>query len=63
MRLYEWHLVLDDESGEPLWGVEERDAMIAAGVLTPVSDDVLGEEDRVIVSRASIQRWAARVTS
>ena len=39
MTLYEWHLVLDDEFGEPLWGIEERDEMIAAGVLVPVEPD------------------------
>jgi len=36
MTLYEWHLVLDDEFGKPLWGIEERDEMIAAGVLVVV---------------------------
>ena len=34
MTLNGWHLELD-AYGEPLWGIEERDEMIAAGVLIP----------------------------
>ena len=70
MTLYEWHLVLDDEFGEPLWGIEERDEMIAAGVLVavPIEADIAPISGNhcptcgVIEPHLHVYRWVGEET-